>query len=137
MYVQSAASSGEPDSITDPVHILQTLSLADDKPVDLTNKKRKWFRVFRVKTRKQNFGSSSDLSFADLASKNSGDFAFGSKDKDFKCVNTGATVFGEQKTSKADEDETGSDDEVVHSDDIHFDPVVSLPEVKVKSGEED
>lgn len=77
------------------------------------------------------------MSFADLASKNSGDFAFGSKDKDFKCVNTGATVFGEQKTSKADEDETGSDDEVVHSDDIHFDPVVSLPEVKVKSGEED
>lgn len=27
-------------------------------------------------------------------------------------------------------DEDGSDDEVVHSDDIHFEPIVSLPEVR-------
>uniref|UniRef100_A0A8B9CF85 RanBD1 domain-containing protein n=1 Tax=Anser brachyrhynchus TaxID=132585 RepID=A0A8B9CF85_9AVES len=33
--------------------------------------------------------------------------------------------------------EGGSNDEVVHSDDIHFNPIVSLPEVEVKSGEED
>ncbi|XP_035173062.1 E3 SUMO-protein ligase RanBP2-like [Oxyura jamaicensis] len=82
-------------------------------------------------------GNTSDLSFADLASRNSGDFAFGSKDKDFRWANTGATVFGAQKTSKADEDEGDSGDEVVHNDDIHFDPIVSLPEVEVKSGEED
>uniref|UniRef100_A0A8C9U678 E3 SUMO-protein ligase RanBP2 n=1 Tax=Serinus canaria TaxID=9135 RepID=A0A8C9U678_SERCA len=82
------------------------------------------------------FGNTAGLSFADLASKSSEDFAFGSKDKNFKWANTGATVFGDT-TRKADEDEGGSDDEVVHSDDIHFEPIVSLPEVEVKSGEED
>uniref|UniRef100_A0A8B9T791 E3 SUMO-protein ligase RanBP2 n=1 Tax=Anas platyrhynchos TaxID=8839 RepID=A0A8B9T791_ANAPL len=83
------------------------------------------------------FSSTSELSFADLASRSSGDFAFGSKDKDFKWANTGATVFGAQPHRKADEDEGDSGDEVVHNDDIHFEPIVSLPEVEVKSGEED
>uniref|UniRef100_A0A8C3SWT4 RAN binding protein 2 n=1 Tax=Chelydra serpentina TaxID=8475 RepID=A0A8C3SWT4_CHESE len=80
------------------------------------------------------FDTTTGLSFADLAS-NSGDFAFGSKDKNFKWENTGAVVFGVHPASKEDED--GSDEEVVHSDDIHFEPIVSLPEVEVKSGEED
>uniref|UniRef100_A0A452J4I4 Uncharacterized protein n=1 Tax=Gopherus agassizii TaxID=38772 RepID=A0A452J4I4_9SAUR len=75
------------------------------------------------------FDATSGLSFADLAS-NSGDFAFGSKDKNFKWENTGAAVFGVQPASKGDEDEDGSDEEVVHSDDIHFEPIVSLPEVR-------
>ncbi|XP_045836301.1 E3 SUMO-protein ligase RanBP2 isoform X2 [Meles meles] len=83
------------------------------------------------------FGSSTGLSFADLASSNSGDFAFGSKDKNFQWANTGAAVFGAQSTSKVGEDEDGSDEEVVHNEDIHFEPIVSLPEVEVKSGEED
>ncbi|PIO33185.1 hypothetical protein AB205_0085310, partial [Aquarana catesbeiana] len=30
-----------------------------------------------------------------------------------------------------------NDEEVVHNDDVHFEPIVSLPEVEVKSGEED
>uniref|UniRef100_A0A8C0C3H4 E3 SUMO-protein ligase RanBP2 n=1 Tax=Buteo japonicus TaxID=224669 RepID=A0A8C0C3H4_9AVES len=64
------------------------------------------------------FGSTAGLSFADLASKGSGDFAFGSKE--------------EKNYTKFK-----IDDEVVHSDDIHFEPIVSLPEVEVKSGEED
>lgn len=51
-------------------------------------------------------------------------------DKDFKWANTGATVFGAQTPRKADEDEGDSGDEVVHNDDIHFEPIVSLPEVK-------
>lgn len=51
-------------------------------------------------------------------------------DKDFKWANTGATVFGAQPQRKADEDEGDSGDEVVHNDDIHFEPIVSLPEVK-------
>uniref|UniRef100_A0A7M4FE46 RAN binding protein 2 n=1 Tax=Crocodylus porosus TaxID=8502 RepID=A0A7M4FE46_CROPO len=82
------------------------------------------------------FDTAAGLSFADLASKNSGDFAFGSKDKNFKWANTGATVFGVHTTSKGEE-EDGSDEEEVHSEDIHFEPIVSLPEVEVKSGEED
>ncbi|KAM4699561.1 E3 SUMO-protein ligase RanBP2-like [Discoglossus pictus] len=79
----------------------------------------------------------SGLSFADLASNNSGDFAFGSKDTNFQWANTGATVFGFAQQSQKGENAEDSDDEVVHNDDVHFEPIVSLPEVEVKSGEED
>ncbi|NWX14480.1 RBP2 ligase, partial [Aegotheles bennettii] len=139
VFVQSATNNEEGDSTTETVHVSQTVSGAEDKPVDLSTKKSdsdcsestQENRVISF-----GFGSTAGLSFADLASKNSGDFAFGSKDKNFKWANTGAAVFGET-APKADEDEGGSDDEVVHSDDIHFEPIVSLPEVEVKSGEED
>ncbi|NXG03116.1 RBP2 ligase, partial [Sakesphorus luctuosus] len=137
--VQSATSSEEPDSTTETVQVSQTSPRAADTPVDLSTKKSdsdcsestQENRVISF-----GFGNTAGLSFADLASKNSGDFAFGSKDKNFKWANTGAAVFGDT-ARKADEDEGGSDDEVVHSDDIHFEPIVSLPEVEVKSGEED
>ncbi|XP_007537178.2 E3 SUMO-protein ligase RanBP2 isoform X1 [Erinaceus europaeus] len=111
-----------------------------DKPVDLcTRKENDEDSISQVENRTISFGfgTSTGLSFADLASNNSGDFAFGSKDKNFQWANTGAAVFGAQATSKTREDEDGSDEEVVHSEDIHFEPIVSLPEVEVKSGEED
>ncbi|NWH23811.1 RBP2 ligase, partial [Grus americana] len=139
VFVQSATENEEPDSTTETVHVSRPLSGADDKPVDLSTKKSD---LDCTESTQENriisfgFGNTAGLSFADLASKNSGDFAFGSKDKNFKWANTGAAVFGET-AHKADEDEGGSDDEVVHSDDIHFEPIVSLPEVEVKSGEED
>ncbi|XP_068781927.1 ranBP2-like and GRIP domain-containing protein 4 isoform X5 [Struthio camelus] len=141
VLVQSAVKHEEPDSTTETAQISQTLSGTDDKPVDLSTKKESDSDC--ADSTQENriisfgFGNTSGLSFADLASKNSGDFAFGSKDKNFKWANTGAAVFGVQAATKADEDEGGSDDEVVHSDDIHFEPIVSLPEVEVKSGEED
>ncbi|NXL92652.1 RBP2 ligase, partial [Alectura lathami] len=136
VLVQAAASGEQPDS-TETAHISQNPSV-DDKPVDLSTKKEGDSESAQEhKPISFGFGSTSGLSFADLASKNSGDFAFGSKDKNFKWANTGAAVFGAQTASKADDDEGGSDDEVVHSDDIHFEPIVSLPEVEVKSGEED
>ncbi|XP_039570045.1 E3 SUMO-protein ligase RanBP2-like isoform X3 [Passer montanus] len=139
VLVQSGTSSEESHSATETVQVSQTLSRAEDKPVDLSTKKgdsdgsesTQENRIISF-----GFGNTAGLSFADLASKSSEDFAFGSKDKNFKWANTGATVFGDT-TRKADEDEGGSDDEVVHSDDIHFEPIVSLPEVEVKSGEED
>ncbi|XP_074001366.1 ranBP2-like and GRIP domain-containing protein 4 [Numenius arquata] len=139
VFVQSAANNEEPDSTTETVHVSQILSGGDNKPVDLSTKKTD---VDCSESTQENritgfcFGNTAGLSFADLASKSSGDFAFGSKDKNFKWANTGAAVFGDT-VHKADEDEGGSDDEVVHSDDIHFEPIVSLPEVEVKSGEED
>ncbi|XP_010177021.1 PREDICTED: E3 SUMO-protein ligase RanBP2, partial [Mesitornis unicolor] len=139
VFVQSATNNEEPDSTTGSVHVSQTLSGADDKPVDLSAKKSDSDCSESVQENKIisfGFGNTAGLSFADLASKSSVDFAFGSKDKNFKWANTGAAVFGET-AHKADEDEGGSDDEVVHSDDIHFEPIVSLPEVEVKSGEED
>lgn len=55
-----------------------------------------------------------------------------SSDKNFQWANTGATVFGTQSTSKVGEDEDGSDEEIVHNEDIHFEPIVSLPEVSIK-----
>ncbi|XP_032534255.1 ranBP2-like and GRIP domain-containing protein 4 isoform X3 [Chiroxiphia lanceolata] len=139
VFVQSATSSEETDSSTETVQVLQTSSRADDTPVDLSTKKSD--SDYSESTQENRvisfgFGNTAGLSFADLASKSSGDFAFGSKDKNFKWANTGAAVFGDT-ARKADEDEGGSDDEVVHSDDIHFEPIVSLPEVEVKSGEED
>ncbi|XP_069733639.1 ranBP2-like and GRIP domain-containing protein 4 isoform X3 [Phaenicophaeus curvirostris] len=137
--VQSVTRSEEPDSPSETVPVSENLSGANDKPVDLSTKKSDLDCLESTQENRAitfGFGSSAGLSFADLASKNSGDFAFGSKDKNFKWANTGAAVFGET-ARKADEEEGGSDDEVVHSDDIHFEPIVSLPEVEVKSGEED
>ncbi|NXW54105.1 RBP2 ligase, partial [Eurystomus gularis] len=139
VFVQPATNNEEPDSTTETVHVSQTVLGADDKPVDLSTKKSDSDGSDSTQENRVTlfgFGSTGGLSFADLASKSSGDFAFGSKDKNFKWANTGAAVFGET-ARKADEDEGGSDDEVVHSDDIHFEPIVFLPEVEVKSGEED
>ncbi|XP_051565733.1 RANBP2-like and GRIP domain-containing protein 5/6 isoform X1 [Myxocyprinus asiaticus] len=83
------------------------------------------------------FESVSGFSFADLA-KSSGEFAFGQKDTNFLWANAGATVFGSAPAEKRNEgEEEDSDDESPKNDDIHFEPIVSLPEVEVKSGEED
>nr|XP_019570561.1 PREDICTED: E3 SUMO-protein ligase RanBP2-like isoform X1 [Rhinolophus sinicus] len=131
--------SEESDFITKSISSPPVSSGTVDKPVDLsTRKEDDADSVSQVesKTISFGFGSSTGLSFADLASSNSGDFAFGSKDKNFQWANTGATVFGTQSTSKVGE-EDGSDEEVVYNEDIHFEPIVSLPEVEVKSGEED
>ncbi|KAJ8252858.1 hypothetical protein GJAV_G00206370 [Gymnothorax javanicus] len=85
-------------------------------------------------------GSLSSLggfSFADLA-KNTSDFAFGKQDANFTWANAGATVFGVAPTTQTEADQPGSDEEeAASSADIHFEPIVSLPEVETKSGEED
>lgn len=131
----------EPDSNTNPNNASLLSSGTVDKPVDLSTRKENDTESTKSQGENQTvsfgFGNSTGLSFADLASSNSGDFAFGSKDKNFKWANTGAAVFGTQATSTAGENEDGSDEEVVHNEDIHFEPIVSLPEVEVKSGEED
>ncbi|KAK7153524.1 hypothetical protein R3I94_007032 [Phoxinus phoxinus] len=85
--------------------------------------------------------SESAFSFADLA-KTSGEFAFGQKDANFAWSNAGATVFGSApaRTERGDahnDGEEGSDEESPRNEEIHFEPIVSLPEVEVKSGEED
>ncbi|XP_027479510.2 E3 SUMO-protein ligase RanBP2 isoform X1 [Zalophus californianus] len=132
--------SEEPDFITKSISSPPISSGTVDKPVDLSTRKEDdadSTSQVESKTVSFGFGSSTGLSFADLACRNSGDFAFGSKDKNFQWANTGAAVFGTQSTSKVGEDEDGSDEEVVHNEDIHFEPIVSLPEVEVKSGEED
>ncbi|XP_017317433.2 RANBP2-like and GRIP domain-containing protein 5/6 isoform X1 [Ictalurus punctatus] len=83
------------------------------------------------------FDSPSSFTFAELAKK-SGEFAFIKKDSDFSWENAGRAVFSTTATAlrNEDEDEAGSDEDVANND-IHFEPIVSLPEVEVKSGEED
>lgn len=83
------------------------------------------------------FGLDSGVSsFAELATDN-GDFAFGAKDTNFQWANTGAAVFSTMAQSQRTEHDGESDEDVVNNDDVHFEPIVSLPEVEVKSGEED
>ncbi|KAJ8013025.1 hypothetical protein DPEC_G00049020 [Dallia pectoralis] len=76
------------------------------------------------------------FSFADLAQNTGGEFAFGKQDSNFSWANAGATLFGAAALPKADGEE-GSDEEDANNVDIHFEPIVSLPEVETKSGEED
>ncbi|XP_078613739.1 E3 SUMO-protein ligase RanBP2-like isoform X6 [Branchiostoma floridae x Branchiostoma japonicum] len=83
------------------------------------------------------FGKSpvASLSFASLASTTDGGFAFGKTDpfKPFSFAGAGATLFG----GSSSEDAHGNDDYVPENHDIHFEPIVSLPKVEVKTGEED
>ncbi|XP_019945467.2 E3 SUMO-protein ligase RanBP2 isoform X3 [Paralichthys olivaceus] len=84
------------------------------------------------------FNDVSGFSFADLAQTTEG-YAFGSQDTNFTWANAGASVFGCAVPSapKNTGEEEGTDDEASSNVDIHFEPIVSLPEVETKSGEED
>ncbi|RXN10640.1 E3 SUMO- ligase 2-like isoform X1 [Labeo rohita] len=81
------------------------------------------------------FASANLLTFAGLI-KNSEEFAFAKQDANFTWSNAGARVFGSAATQN-EEKEKGSDDAAPQNDEIHFEPIVSLPEVEVRSGEED
>ncbi|XP_077472520.1 E3 SUMO-protein ligase RanBP2 isoform X2 [Stigmatopora argus] len=86
-----------------------------------------------------NFGFTTveGFSFADLAQKTEG-FAFGTQDSNFSWANAGAAVFGSSEPTSSNNNEGGSDEEDSPKNvDIHFEPIVSLPEVETKSGEED
>ncbi len=58
---------------------------------------------------------------------------FISADDNFSWSGTGATVFGgaASQREKTSHKEEGSDDETPNNDEIHFEPIVSLPEVSV------
>lgn len=76
------------------------------------------------------------FSFADLA-QNSEAFAFGSQDSSFTWANAGASVFGAAVAAAKSNEEANDDEDAPDNVDIHFEPIVSLPEVQTKSGEED
>nr|XP_033804754.1 E3 SUMO-protein ligase RanBP2-like isoform X4 [Geotrypetes seraphini] len=138
--IPSFCKSEEPDSTNYFTEEPQITSKAADRPVDLSTKSEHCDPDSTTQGLENvpfsfGFGSASEISFADLASNSSGDFSFGRKDENFKWANTGATVFGSHVTSNGDEND--DDDDTVNNDDIHFEPIVSLPEVEVQSGEED
>uniref|UniRef100_A0A8C5W7D0 RAN binding protein 2 n=1 Tax=Microcebus murinus TaxID=30608 RepID=A0A8C5W7D0_MICMU len=89
----------------------------------------------------------STFTFADLAKSTSGEgFQFGKKDPNFKgFLGAGEKLFSSQSGKVADKANTSSDIEkdddaykTEDSDDIHFEPVVQMPEkVELVTGEED
>ncbi|MBW02177.1 E3 SUMO-protein ligase RanBP2, partial [Eschrichtius robustus] len=89
----------------------------------------------------------STFTFADLAKSNSGEgFQFGKKDPNFKGFSgAGEKLFSSQSSRMADKADTCADlekdddaDKTEDSDDIHFEPVVQMPEkVELVTGEED
>ncbi|XP_032003737.2 E3 SUMO-protein ligase RanBP2-like, partial [Hylobates moloch] len=84
VMVPSFCKSEEPDSITKSISSPSVSSETMDKPVDLSTRKEidtDSTSQGESKIVSFGFGSSTGLSFADLASSNSGDFAFGSKGK--------------------------------------------------------
>ncbi|XP_014892528.1 E3 SUMO-protein ligase RanBP2 isoform X2 [Poecilia latipinna] len=122
----------------------ETPSSSSSSPIDLSTKKSpepesRADTTAAPDSSSFGFNSLGGFSFADLA-KNTDGFAFGSQDANFSWANAGATVFGaaaptEAKRTAADE---GSDEEEASNNvDIYFEPIVSLPEVETKSGEED
>ncbi|XP_059403014.1 RANBP2-like and GRIP domain-containing protein 5/6 isoform X3 [Carassius carassius] len=107
------------------------------RPIDLSTKRSSESDSSTAIGLPFGFTSAGGFSFAELA-KTSGEFAFGKKDAGFSWSGAGASVFGSTATqTKGEAEEEGSDDETPHSEEIHFEPIVSLPEVEVRSGEED
>uniref|UniRef100_A0A8C8D593 E3 SUMO-protein ligase RanBP2 n=1 Tax=Oncorhynchus tshawytscha TaxID=74940 RepID=A0A8C8D593_ONCTS len=141
-----AASSGKQA----PNQSDSTPAATSSSPIDLSTKKTSepdstsTFTTTITQDAPNSFGSLgfSDLggegiSFADLAQNTGGEFAFGKQDSNFSWANAGATLFGAAAPPKAEGGEERSHEEDANNVEIHFDPIVTLPEVETKSGEED
>uniref|UniRef100_A0A4W5KTT5 E3 SUMO-protein ligase RanBP2 n=1 Tax=Hucho hucho TaxID=62062 RepID=A0A4W5KTT5_9TELE len=141
-----AASSGKhaPDQSG------STSAATSSSPIDLSTKKNlepdstSTFTTTITQDAPNSFGSlgfgdlgGEGISFADLAQNTGGEFAFGKQDSNFSWVNAGATLFGAAAPPKAEDGEERSHEEDANNVEIHFDPIVTLPEVETKSGEED
>uniref|UniRef100_A0A7N6AR43 E3 SUMO-protein ligase RanBP2 n=1 Tax=Anabas testudineus TaxID=64144 RepID=A0A7N6AR43_ANATE len=134
----SNTSTQQEQTSVQPTEV-QSETPSSGSPIDLSTKKSPDFIPPSTDSSIFGFQSLSGCSFADLA-KNTEGFAFGTKDSNFSWANAGATVFGAAMSSapKNNGDEAGSDEEEAPNNvDIHFEPIVSLPEVETKSGEED
>uniref|UniRef100_A0A4W3JJD7 E3 SUMO-protein ligase RanBP2 n=1 Tax=Callorhinchus milii TaxID=7868 RepID=A0A4W3JJD7_CALMI len=83
------------------------------------------------------FDAPSGFSFAELAEKGGEEYAFGNKDSNFKWPGIGGTVFSSPVMSTRGGGDEVDDSDVVTNEDIHFEPIISLPEIETKSGEEE
>ncbi|XP_036814957.1 E3 SUMO-protein ligase RanBP2 isoform X3 [Oncorhynchus mykiss] len=141
-----AASSGEQA----PDQSESTPAATSSSPIDLSAKKTSepdsntTFTTTTTQDAPNSFGSlgfsalgGEGFSFADLAQNTGGEFAFGKQDSNFSWANAGATLFGAADPAKADGGEEECDEGDTNNVGIDFEPIVSLPEVETKSGEED
>uniref|UniRef100_A0A674CQX9 E3 SUMO-protein ligase RanBP2 n=1 Tax=Salmo trutta TaxID=8032 RepID=A0A674CQX9_SALTR len=64
-------------------------------------------------------------------------YSFLCLNSNFSWANAGAALFGAAAPPKAEGGEERSHEEDANNVEIHFDPIVTLPEVETKSGEED
>nr|XP_029488358.1 RANBP2-like and GRIP domain-containing protein 5/6 [Oncorhynchus nerka] len=141
-----AASSGKqaPDQSD------STPTAISSSPIDLSAKKTSepdsntTFTTTTTRDAPNSFGSlgfsalgGEGFSFADLAQNTGGEFAFGKQDSNFSFANAGATLFGAAAPAKAEGGEEECDEGDTNNVGIDFEPIVSLPEVETKSGEED
>uniref|UniRef100_UPI00398E5AB3 E3 SUMO-protein ligase RanBP2 isoform X2 n=1 Tax=Pristiophorus japonicus TaxID=55135 RepID=UPI00398E5AB3 len=129
-------SEAEPDSA--PQFVLEAeFSDADDgRPIDLSTKTEMEPDSTTQERCMFGFGDSKGFSFADLAAECTEGYAFAPKESNFTWANAGTALFTSMvPRTPGDAEDDGAD--VVSSDDIHFEPIVSLPEVETKSGEED
>ncbi|XP_061774281.1 E3 SUMO-protein ligase RanBP2 isoform X2 [Nerophis ophidion] len=146
--VVSSTSSAQDDVSEQPTEE-QAAAPSSSAPIDLSTKSSSEPERVAVSTPAAaltstdppgfGFTSSGAFSFADLA-KNTEGYAFGAKDSNFSWANAGAAVFGASAAaaSNGNNNEGGSEEgEGPENVDIHFEPIVSLPEVETKSGEED
>lgn len=139
---QTADKPKETQSEPDPP--TTSTSTPSSAPIDLSTKKSSEPEPTKDTTSQEapsfGFNSLGGFSFADLA-KNTDGFAFGKTDSNFAWANAGAAVFGNSVTTASktggENEEDNEEEEAPNNVDIHFEPIVSLPEVETKSGEED
>ncbi|XP_067889893.1 E3 SUMO-protein ligase RanBP2 isoform X2 [Heterodontus francisci] len=127
-------SEAEPDS-TMQFELKEFPDADAGRPIDLTTKKEMEPDSTTQENGMFGFGDSEVVSFADLAAQSTEGYAFAQKESNFTWANAGTAVFSSMVPRTLDDEDDGTD--VVYSDDIHFEPIVSLPEVDTKSGEED
>lgn len=144
--VSEEQSADEPkETPNEPSPPTASASTAASAPIDLSTKKNSDPEPVKDTTSTQDassfgFNSLGGFSFADLANNTDG-FAFGKTDSNFAWANAGAAVFGSSATTASkttgETEEDNVEEDAPHNVDIHFEPIVSLPEVETKSGEED
>ncbi|KAK9537433.1 hypothetical protein VZT92_005051 [Zoarces viviparus] len=141
---EAADSTSAPEQQTsDQLTETRTEAPGSSSPIDLSTKKSPEPESSTrpsITASEDNFGfhSLGGSSFADLAQTTDA-YAFGSQDSNFSWANAGATVFGKGLSSapKTVGEEGNDEEDASNNEDIHFEPIVSLPEVETKSGEED
>ncbi|XP_038673803.1 E3 SUMO-protein ligase RanBP2 isoform X3 [Scyliorhinus canicula] len=124
----------EPDS-TEQFEIIEFPDVDSGSPIDLTTKKEMEPDSTSQENGMFGFGDAEIISFADLAAQSTEEYGFAQKESNFTWANAGTTLFSSMMPRTPCGEDDGTD--VVTSDDIHFEPIVSLPEVETKSGEED